>query len=80
MMQVKKLKTNMNLNPAKDAVLRFVRVAGAGVIALLIGLISPIGTPVALLVVALLVALDKYLRDIKAYETAKEKVTAILKK
>ena len=76
----KKLKTEVDFNPVKDAVMRFIRVAGAGVIALLIGVIAPIGTPLALLVVAVLVALDKYFRSIGLYEDVKTKITSVLNK
>lgn len=60
--------TKMTVNEAKEAVLRFVRVFGAGIIAtallILVGL--PQGAEVVLLT-AVLAAVDKYFRDKQIY-------------
>jgi hypothetical protein len=54
--------TKMNTSDVFAAVMRFARVAGAGIIAVLIGILVPLNTYESLFAVAVLVALDKYLR------------------
>jgi len=67
--------TKMNTSDLFAAGMRFARVAGAGIIAVLIGILVPINTLESLFVVAVLVALDKYLRAKNFYA---EKITALL--
>jgi hypothetical protein len=70
-------KTNISKSELKDAAIRFIRVAGAGAIALLISMVAPLNTPESLLVVAVLVSVDKYFRDKGFYSTA---VKTVLRK
>lgn len=64
--------TKFEFRPSINALWRFIRVSGAGVIAFLIGVLAPLNTAESLLIVALLVALDKYFRDKGIYSTAKK--------
>jgi hypothetical protein len=58
-------------DPVWETILRFIRVGGAGAIALVIGLLMPIGTPETVFLVAVLVAIDKYLRTIGFWDPVK---------
>jgi hypothetical protein len=67
---VKTQVTAVDFTPVVNAVKRFLRTFGAGIIAVGLTILAGLGvTPLTILLTAILVAVDKYLRDVGFYET-----------